>query len=193
SARVRSEVGFVFRGTAENIAQHADLFTAMEKKNRGSRGRESGPMPHLPVLFRRHAPTAAGGGEAKGPMGRSLRQSVEARVLERYMPAHVVVTREGDVINYSTGTGKFLEPPPGRPSRALMAMARKGLRLALRSAWQEAIESGRPAVRDNVAVEADNDNDFVKITVEPIREEDSESLYLVVFNDLHAPAREEPL
>src|SRR5262245_47280659 len=123
--------GFLFLGTSENISQHGDLFTSVDKKNRVFQRRGDGAaMPHLPVLFRRHG---AGGGlaESRGPTGHSLWQSIEARVLERYAPAHVVVTREGDVINYSAGTGKYLEAPPGRPSRALMAMARKGLRLPL--------------------------------------------------------------
>src|SRR5262249_32428643 len=114
--------GFLFLGTSENISQHGDLFTSIDKKNRVFQRREDGAaMPHLPILLRRHG---AGGGlaESRGPTGRSLRQSVETRVLERYAPAHVVVTREGDVINYSAGTGKYLEAPPGRPSRALMAM-----------------------------------------------------------------------
>jgi two-component system CheB/CheR fusion protein len=102
-----------------------------------------------------------------------------------------VVTREGDVINYSGGTGKYLEPPPGRPSRALMAMARKGLRLALRSALHEAIESQRAAVRNNVELETDEKTELVRITVEPVREDDNESLYLVVFDDHGAPVPEE--
>src|SRR5215468_4026506 len=184
---------FLFLGTSENISQHGDLFTSIDKKNRVFQRRGDGAaMPHLPILLRRHG---VGGGvaESRGPTGRSLRQSIEARVLERYAPAHVLVTREGDVINYSAGTGKYLEPPPGRPSRALMAMARKGLRLPLRSALHEAVESQRTAVRDNVEVEVGDKSEFVRITVEPLREDDNETLYLVVFGDLRAPAAyEEP-
>src|SRR5215472_221843 len=184
--------GFLFLGTSENISQHGDLFTSIDKKNRVFQRREDGAaMPHLPVLLRRHGVGGGGLAESRGPTGRSLRQSIEARVLERYAPAHVVVTREGDVINYSAGTGKYLEPPPGRPSRALMAMARKGLRLPLRSALHEAIESQRAAVRNNVELETDEKTEFVRITVEPVREEGNESLYLVVFNDHGAPVPEE--
>src|SRR5215813_13240122 len=183
--------GFLFLGTSENISQHGDLFTSVDKKNRVFQRRGDGAaMPHLPVLFRRHG---AGGGlaESRGPTGHSLRQSIEARVLERYAPAHVVVTREGDVINYSAGTGKYLEAPPGRPSRALMAMARKGLRLPLRSALHEATGSRRTAVRDNVELETDDKTEFVRITIEPLREDDNESLYLVVFTDLRVLAPEQ--
>jgi two-component system CheB/CheR fusion protein len=184
--------GFLFLGTSENITQHGDLFTSIDKKNRVFQRREDGAaIPHLPVLFRRHGIGGRGVAETKEPTGRSLRQSVEARVLERYAPAHVVVTREGDVINYSAGTGKYLEAPPGRPSRALMAMARRGLRLPLRSALHEAVQSQRTAVRDNVELEGANDNEFVRITVEPLRDDGDESLYLVVFGDGRAPAARE--
>ena len=51
-------------------------------------------MPHLPVLLRRHKVGGSGLAESRAPTGRSLRQSIETRVLERYAPAHVVVTRE---------------------------------------------------------------------------------------------------
>jgi two-component system CheB/CheR fusion protein len=184
--------GFLFLGTSENITQHGDLFTPIDKKSRVFQRRDNGTaMPHLPVLLRRHGVGGGAFAETRGPPGRSLRQSIEARVLERYAPAHVVVTREGDVINYSGGTGKYLEAPPGRPSRALMAMARKGLRLPLRSALHEAIESRRVALRNNVEMETDEKTEFIRITVEPVREDDNESLYLVVFDDLGAPAPEE--
>src|SRR5262249_26558267 len=90
------------------------------------------------------------------------------------------------------GTGKYLEPPAGRPNRALMAMARKGLRLPLRSALHEATESQRTAVRDNVQLEGEDKNEFIRITVEPLRNDDSETLYLLVFGALRATALEEP-
>jgi len=184
--------GYLFLGTSENITQHGDLFTSVDKKNRVFQRREDGvAMPQLPMLFRRHGLAGAGPPGSKEPSGRSLRQAIETRVLERYAPAHVVVSRDGDVINYSTGTGRFLEPPPGRPSRALLAMARKGLRLSLRSALHEAVELHRIAIRDNVEVEGEEKTEFVRITVEPLREDGSETLYLVVFGELRGPVPEE--
>jgi two-component system, chemotaxis family, CheB/CheR fusion protein len=113
-------------------------------------------------------------------------------VLDRYAAPHVVTNREGDVIYYSAGTGKYLEPPPGRPNRSLTAMARKGLRLPLRSALHEATEKSRATVRDNIALELDDRTEFVRLTVEPMREDEGESLYLVVFSELRPPPQEEP-
>jgi two-component system, chemotaxis family, CheB/CheR fusion protein len=186
--------GFLFLGTSENITQHGDLFAPLDKKSRIFQRRQDGArVVLLPTLFRPQGIPASGTAEARRPVERSLRQSIEARVLETFAPAHVVVTREGDIVNYSAGTGQYLEAPPGRPSRALIAMARRGLRLPLRSALQEAIESGRSAVRDGLPVDADNENDLVKITVEPLPDGDNEALYLVVFTELRAPvAADEP-
>jgi two-component system, chemotaxis family, CheB/CheR fusion protein len=185
--------GYLFLGSSENITQHSDLFTSVDKKNRVFQRREDGAaLPQLPTLLRRHGSAGAGHAESKGRRPEpSLRQAVEVRVLERYAPAHVVVTREGDVINYSAGTGKFLEAPPGRPSRALMAMARKGLRLPLRSALHEAVESQRIAVRNNIELEGNDKAELVRITVEPLREDEHETLYLVVFGESRAPLPDE--
>ena len=184
--------GFLFLGTSENVTQHGDLFSSIDKKSRIFQRRgDDAAMPHVPALFRRLAVAGGGLAESKAPTGRSVRQSMEARVLEHYSPAHVVVSREGDVINYSGGTGKYLEAPAGRPSRALMGMARKGLRQPLRSALQEAVESQRTAVRDNVELERAGKSERVRITVEPLRGDGNESLYLVVFGDLRLRVLEE--
>ena len=139
--------GYLFLGSSENVSQHADLFEATRPE-----------APHLPApRGRRRASTTAtsvspvDAGRAPRPrpapvappLEPSLRRTVEARVAERFAPAHVVVNLDGDVIHYSSRTGKYLEAAPGHPSRQLLAMARKGLRLDLRSALQEAVETRR--------------------------------------------------
>ena len=67
-----------------------------------------------------------------------MRQAVEGQVLECFAPPFVVVNREGNIAYYSARTGKYLEAAVGTPSRQIMATARKGLRLDLRTALREA-------------------------------------------------------
>ena len=50
--------------------------------------------------------------------------------------AGLVFGRQGDVVYYSTRTGKYLEAAAGLPTRQLLTMARKGLRLELRAAFR---------------------------------------------------------
>jgi two-component system CheB/CheR fusion protein len=66
-------------------------------------------------------------------------------------------------------------------------MARKGLRLDLRGALQEAMETRRPAARDNVAVELDDRVQLIRLVVEPIGEGGGNPLFLVLFFDLGPP------
>jgi two-component system CheB/CheR fusion protein len=180
--------GFLFLGTSENITQHRDLFAPLEKKNRLFQRRGGEGSLHLPPLVRRLARGSDRREETRAPTGSSLRQSVEARLLDHYLPPYVVTTRDADIVFYSGGTGKYLEAPAGRPSRSLMAMARKGLRLPLRRAFQEAVDKGHTVVRDDVAVDFEDRSEYVRLSIEPMRQDGGESLYLVVFNELREAA-----
>src|SRR5207244_5065761 len=103
-----------------------------------------------------------------GIVASNLREAVEARVLEHFAPAHVVVNREGDVLHYSARTGKYLEPAAGLPNRQLVAMARRGLRLDLRNALREAMRSRRPVKRERMSVDIDDRVQLVDLLFEPL-------------------------
>jgi two-component system CheB/CheR fusion protein len=179
--------GYLFLGSAENVSQFEDLFIPVEKKHRIFRRRSDATasvrLPvmlnalksgHIADLMPRRAPLG----------GLMLRQMVDEHVLERFSPAHVVVNRDGDIVFYSTKTGKYLEAPAGIPTRQLLTLARKGLRLNLRTAFREAVETGLGVNRDSVAVEIDHGAvQFVNIVIEPLAERGSEPLYLVLFLD----------
>jgi two-component system CheB/CheR fusion protein len=184
-----AEDGHLFLGSAENVSQFEDLFEPVEKRHRIFRRRPGGTLPRrIPLML---------GGPRSGHAtdfiphrtpagGQSLRQSVDEHVLERFSPPHVVVNRDGDVIYYSSRTGKYLEAPAGNPTRQLLTLARKGLRLDLRTLLRDAIESGRSVSRENISVEGDNGTvQLIDLTIEPLGDRDQE-LYLVLFVD-HGP------
>ena len=180
--------GYLFLGTSENIGHYSDLFAPVDKKNRVFRAREdvAGPV-HLPMMLNhmRPVPFSEPVRSGKMPALAPLRHRVETQVLERHAPAHLVVNAEGDVVYYSTRTGRYLEAAQGAPSRQLLAMARKGLRLDLRVALREALETRHVIERENIAVDTDEDRvQLVTVTVEPLAEgADEEPLFLVMFAD----------
>ncbi len=98
-----------------------------------------------------------------------LRQTVHAQVLDRFAPPHVVVNRDGDVVYFSARTGKYLEAAPGLPTRQLVDMARKGLRLDLRTLFREAVESS-PVQPCAARCGRDEDGrvQIVTLTIEPL-------------------------
>ncbi|WP_250475121.1 CheR family methyltransferase [Caballeronia sp. GAFFF1] len=180
--------GYLFLGTSENVSQFDDLFEPVEKKQRIFRRRSNvSPPVRVPLsvssLKIGHLAAVAPSRPALG--GLALRHAVDSHMLERFTPPHVIATREGDVIYYSSHTGKYLEAAPGVPSRHLFTMARKGLSLDLRSVFREAVESGRSVTREGVVIDGEEGRvQIISLTVEPLpQQSQAEPMYLVVFAD----------
>jgi two-component system CheB/CheR fusion protein len=186
--------GFLFLGPSESVSRHSDLFSAVDKKQ-GIYQRRSimNGNVHIPTWVSKGQAGAQQGGEAAVRKDQRLWKRVEAQIMESHAPAHIVVEAEGDIIYYSARTGKYLEPQMGSPSRQLLAMVRKGLRLELRSALREAAEKQAAATRERVELELDDRVQAVKLTVQPMPASDAESapIYLVVFTDIGPPLSHE--
>ncbi|MGF6971139.1 two-component system CheB/CheR fusion protein [Paraburkholderia sp. WC7.3g] len=180
--------GHLFLGTSESVSQFDDLFTPVDKKHRIFR-RRSDVSSHirLPLMVSSIRPGQSATLTPRRPSlgGRALRQAVDGQVLERFAPPHVLVNRDGDVAYFSARTGKYLEAAPGLPTRQIFTMARKGLRLEIRTVFREAVETGRPATRGDIAIEEDDGRvQWLTLTVEPLIDHSgSEPLYLVLFID----------
>jgi two-component system CheB/CheR fusion protein len=182
--------GYLFLGLSESIGKFSELFAAVDKKHRIYRSREDVSMaPRLPMTVRNHPALDLSGRNRRQPggstPGAALRLALESQVLERFAPAHVLVTREGDILHLSARTNRYLELAPGAPTRQLMTLARKGLRLDLRSAFREAVESDTSVSRQAAPVAGDDGRiQMVDITIEPLVERHGEDpLYVVLFAD----------
>lgn len=182
--------GYLFLGTSENIGQFSELFSPVDKKQRIFRARDTaGAGMRVPLIARAQKDllTQAVSG-AKFSSMQALRQEVDARVIERFAPAHVVIDAEGDVILYSPRTGKYLEAAPGVPSRQLLAMARRGIRLEMRGAIRDAISERRRVERHDLAVEMDDGRlQMINLAIEPIDLRTDEPFYIVLFSDAGPP------
>lgn len=182
--------GFLFLGTSESASQYADLFAPVDKAQRVFQKREYS-RTRVPFALPTNMPrrVSATGGTAAAPQagGPPLRAAVEAHVLERFAPAHVLVNREGEILHYSAGTGKYLEPAAGAPNRQVFAAARRGLRAELRGALNESMQTRQRVVRDNVVVEVDDRSQPLRLVVEPFDSASGEALFLVLFIDRGPP------
>jgi two-component system, chemotaxis family, CheB/CheR fusion protein len=176
--------GYLFLGTSENISRHQDLFRALDKQYRLFQRREHGArrLPLPPEVRGQHRTPWSG--QADMRLERlGLRRLSELRMLERYTPAHVVVNREGQVLHYSSKTGKYLEAPSGAPSRELFSLVRTSLRLELKSAFEQARAGKLPVLRERVELERDDGLQPIDLIIEKLPDNDSDPLYLVIFRD----------
>ncbi|MGH7075752.1 MAG: CheR family methyltransferase, partial [Stellaceae bacterium] len=179
--------GFLFLGLSETIARHDDLFAALDKQHRIFQRRDL--VTPLSSSLLQFTPRAGGSTSSRPPrephtLNSAILRSAVTTVTEKFAPAHVVVTADGEVLHYSIRTGKYLEPASGAPSRDLFAMTRKGLRPDLRAALRKAVDTGHAVTCDRITVEI-NDSvvQSVSLTVQPITE-DGDTAYLIVFTDL---------
>ncbi|WP_366654878.1 CheR family methyltransferase [Fodinicurvata sp. EGI_FJ10296] len=187
--------GFLFLGSSESLSQHADLFVTIDKKRRIFQAREHvtriGRLPAFHGGTDTRSPGAGFSGTGDGrTTGYALRQSVEARVLERHAPPHVVVNNDGDVVYYSAKTGHLLEAPQGAPTRQILSMVRRSLRMDLRAALREVTETRQLAARDNIAVEyGDGRSQIMRISVEPFDDTSTREPLLLILFEPQSPIR----
>lgn len=181
--------GYLFLGMAENVTQFDDLFTPVDKQHRIFRSREvatrrpSYPMSVLTGQLHSsqilHKPSGS-----RSSVG-SLQQVIESQVLERHAPAYLVANTDGDVLYFSTGTGRYLEAPAGAPTRNIFDLARRDIRFELTAAFREAVERNSPANLVGV-IPQDGDRVLltVNITVEPLwHQNHQDRLFLVLFDE----------
>ncbi|HET9209921.1 MAG TPA: CheR family methyltransferase [Thermoanaerobaculia bacterium] len=190
--------GYLFLGPSEMVSGQPELFRTLDKKHRLFQSRDTVTRP--PFSFPLSERGRLGLRAAEDLQRRAIPRQVEvartfeAILLESYAPACVVVNEGGEIVYFSPRTGRYLEPPSGTPTVNVLDMARKGLRLDVRTALHKAVNSRVSVVHENVAFELDGQTPRVNVIVRPMPElGDDPGLFMIVFQDVVVPAGDPPL
>jgi two-component system CheB/CheR fusion protein len=180
--------GWLFLGTAENIANRVDLFHTIDAGSRifQRKGllRQPVSMP-LSVGALAHTSVARNGNR---PIVAAERPDAAARrMMERYAPAHVVVNSAGDITHASSRTSRYMELAEGRPTHKVTDLAKRGLRSAIRNLLESARQSGRRTIKRDIKMVDEDERRLVDVVADPINEEE----ILLVFQDSAAQRQEE--
>jgi two-component system CheB/CheR fusion protein len=176
--------GYLFLGPSETISAHRELFRPVDVKHRISH--------RLPTAVRSSAilgPTTGSRpghrpAEGKLPGEPDLHLVMQRIVLDEFAPRSVVVNAEGQILCASGGLEKFLEIAAGTFRNNVVKLARPGLRVALRSAFAEAVNTSRTVAQEYITLKTADGVHRVRLTVQPMPQLGEESgLYLVVFQD----------
>jgi two-component system CheB/CheR fusion protein len=185
--------GYLFLGPSESVAGPPDLFRTVDKRHRLFQRTETMALP-APLLLPEQPPARRGSqpvlsARPPGPDQRELLSKLERLLLEQYAPAWVIINAQQEAVYFSPRTGRYLEPAAGAPSSNVVGMARKGLRLDLRTALHKAVKTGEVVTHEDVAVETNGDIQPINLVVRPLPELGSENGYcLVIFQEL-GPAK----
>jgi two-component system CheB/CheR fusion protein len=179
--------GILALGSSEEIGALSEFFTVVD--------------PHHKIYLRKATPSQLPLGFPAGdklsrsrpspartheiPRGADLQREADRMVLGRYAPAGVVITPEGEILQFRGQTGSFLAPAPGSASLNVLKMAREGLLLGLRAAIEEAMRTGVPSRRERLRVRANTHYLDVNVHVIPLQAGKQHCL-LALFEDVSA-------
>jgi len=169
------ENGYLFLGNAETVGQREHLFASVSKRWRIYR--RVGPARSLAIDFSRWP---SRDGPAQGPAAQPKLADIALKTLaERFAPASVLIDRNYRVLHFHGLTDDYLTQPAGAPTMDLLALAREGLRLTVRSAVRKAIED-TAAVTLRAAFKSGTSN-AVLVTAGPVRDGTDAGMILVSF------------
>ena len=181
--------GFLFLGPSENAATHSALFRSVDKRHRLYRRNDNGVasfinVPLTNLTTQRH-PKQEGLEQSTMSKEQTATKVIERTLLENYAPPCIVINEQADIIYFSGRTGRYLEHPVGTPNINAISMARKSLRIDLRTAIHKAIKTQSEVVRSNIAIEVEGGRQRLNLVVRPSTEFGLNSaLYIVVFQEL---------
>jgi len=174
--------GFLFMGTSESADGHLDLFRQLDKSSHVFESRTVSPRLSLPIAERSLSSIPGFHHVPEPRLPRELMSSGELhlRLLEEYGPPSFVVNEDHALIHASPQATRFLQMPPGEPSRDILRVVIPELRADLRTALYLAAQQRAPVDVGGVKLNAPG-NQQLTIHVKPsLRDDDPHPGYFLV-------------
>ena len=191
--------GVLFLSSSESIANHPELFAALDRKWKFYRTKATAAHS----ITNRHdlnwtymqAIETAVPLAAVNPATKSIAELSQRALLQAFAPASVTTDRQGNILFVHGDAGNYLRPPPGPISTQVVEMAHEGLQLELRAALLAAATLAKPTLNREVVLPGDDGGSrTVSFSVRPLPGQavDGDNLLLVSFQDVAGPAARRP-
>ncbi|MGE0493867.1 MAG: chemotaxis protein CheB [Vulcanimicrobiota bacterium] len=182
--------GYLFLGNSESVGGCEHLFRPIDKKWKiYQRVGDASVRAALTLIPRQR--TAVAMATRKVPTKRPLRELLERKLLTRHCPPALVVDARGEILYTHGMTAPFLEPLRGKTDLHLLNMTREELRPEMMSIVTRVRADGRPLTSRSVYLVSGGLSQRVRVTVEPLEDEDElpATRLLILFQS--EPARTE--
>lgn len=195
--------GFLLLGTSESIKTASDLFTTVDDvcKIYTRKLTLSRPLFALttssPSVPRLHSPQPS---PENFSIPFDLGREVDQLIANRYTPISVVVDEQMHILQMRGDLDPYLKLTPGTTELNLLAMAREGLEIPLRTALYQAQTQNIPVRREQIQLDADerfSSRDasralLLNLEVLPFRPALTNALYFLVFFNAISPSATAP-
>jgi len=185
--------GALFLGSAETIGEHTQLFKMLDQKHRFYSKKSLANPVHMDFS----TPTFMLGTDDKtdkqfkkyeSMTGADLQQKTDRLIMQKYVPAAVLINEQMEIIQFRGHTGRYLEPVAGEASLNLMKMVREGLLLHLRSLLQQSMDEHLFIRKEKMQYNYEGKVELIDIEITPIQHpSQAEYCYLIVFAESKTP------
>jgi two-component system, chemotaxis family, CheB/CheR fusion protein len=161
--------GYLFLGTSESVTRSSRLFTPLDKKYRVLQRRDK--EPRLPAVQSslKVASEPVPSPLTRRPLAEDRTDKAVERLMKHYTPAYFVIDRNHEITRFSGAeTGNYIEPTQGTASLNLFSILHKTLRPTVRAAVNEALESGKRIINENLTIRINGEVRALALIVEPI-------------------------
>jgi len=115
-------------------------------------------------------------------------QHVYDELMNRYMPAAILINEQREIVHIFGGAARFVKPPAGQMSKDLVGLTQGDLKIALASVLQAASKRKERTELRGVRFADERGESIVDIVVEPVSEKQrSGSLAMVLFEERVLP------
>jgi PAS domain S-box-containing protein len=180
---------YLFLGTSESVDAATDLYEVYNREHHVFKSKEvllsSYPVPESGTTpyFGRNEPLTIVSDSQSPEVPFSI-ENLHQKVLEKYMPASVIINKDYEIIDMSEKAGRFFEFSKGKPTQNLLKLINSQLRLELRAGLYQSIHNNTPVEVHNLKLTLNGQQQLVSVHISPINNqgEQAQGLIHVVFN-----------
>ncbi|HWU40463.1 MAG TPA: CheR family methyltransferase, partial [Candidatus Acidoferrum sp.] len=178
--------GILFLGTSETVGRYTDLFSVVDRRWKIFRAKKAAAPLQDELLsslpWSQHHPDKVADQDVRPP--RDVVTNALKILVDSFAPASVIVNEQGEILYIHGETGKYLQPPVGRPMWNILDMAREGLHLELRSGLHLAASKGAEKRYERLKVKTNGGQQFVNLTLKPLKDsKKTKGMVVVSFED----------
>jgi len=178
--------GYLMLGESESLGAFADHFLLVDKKHKIYQKKRSAARLITYFTGTDYSARPLSATPVAAPSGHTsaVDREVERVLMNRFVPASIVVNDQMEIVQFRGKTGAYLEPASGQPTFNLSKMAREGLLVDLRAALNKAKKSNTTVRVQRIPLRSNGYSREVDLEVIPVRGRASgESFFVVVFQE----------
>ena len=188
-----NENGFLLLGKSETIGTSTQFFSVLDKKLKFYTQRKKTITQQIPDNLNRTTQIKNNNVDNSIPivknlkpeMNRNFANAFDTILLEKYVPASVIINHDLEILRFRGQTALFLENTSGKASFNILKMAHLELHFELRNAIHHAIKTNKIVKKNNIEINQNVEGIQIRkadIEVVPLKIDGNEPLLIVVFS-----------